>query len=157
MSQEDHARSSIRKTYLETIIFKFVVDNGYVNKKYLLIPLLNLATNAERHYNSSHIKIQSAIKGLFGVFKKRFPILAYVYRLTTENFLTIIVTASVLHNIAIVSLADYEAPPMPIELDERIFNQLIIHDIAPINNEADPDLAAATRTPLINNYFHGLV
>lgn len=116
-----------------------------------MTPLLTPTTVGEQRYNENHIRTRNTIERLFGVLKKRFPILAYGCRLKLETFLTIIVACSVLHNIAIES-GDFEAPPLPHELDEHILNHLIMNGQVPAIGNAENDTGAATRRQFIN-YF----
>lgn len=51
-------------------------DSAYPSKQYFVTPLLNLQTAAERLYNESHIRTRNIIERLFGIWKRRFPILA---------------------------------------------------------------------------------
>lgn len=114
-----------------------------------MTPLLAPTTVAEHHYNECHIRTRNTIERLFGVLKKRFPILAYGCRLKLETFLTIIVACSVLHNIAI-DAGDLQAPPLPQELDEHILNNLIINGQVPPIGNAQNDTGAETRRQLIH-------
>lgn len=122
-----------------------------------MTPLLNPATQAEQLYNESQIRTRNVIERLFGVIKRRFPILAYGCRLKVDTFLTIIVAASVLHNIALTM--NEEIPPLPEEVDEHILNQLILNgEIPNLNNEAtDNDVLALTRRGLISDYFEHML
>ncbi|KAK9685085.1 DDE superfamily endonuclease [Popillia japonica] len=107
-------------------------------------------TAGQQRYNESHIRTRNTIERLFGVLKRRFPILAYGCRLKLETFLTIIVTTAVLHNVAL-DVGDNLAPE---ELDNHILNQLIeTGEIPNINNDAQDDVAAVSRAHLINNFF----
>lgn len=76
-------------------------------------------------------------------------------RLKIETTITIIVAASILHNIAF-TIGDVGAPPIPDELDEHVLNELITNDqipkIHPQNNEP-VGVGFALRTQFINNYF----
>lgn len=63
------------------------------------------------------------VEKVFGVCKRRFPILAYGCRLQINTFLTINVATAVLHNFA-RRMGEIELPP-PEEIDEHILNQLI--------------------------------
>ncbi|KAI4468335.1 nadph oxidase [Holotrichia oblita] len=134
-------------------VFNQISDSGYANKTYLMTPLLNPQTPAQQLYNESHIRTRNPIERLFGVLKRRFPILAYGCRLKVDTFLTIIVATSVLHNIAL-DAADYTAPPLPEELEEHVLNDMILNgDIRNVQNDPGEDIAAVSRTELINNYF----
>jgi len=84
-------------------------DGGYPCRRYLLTPLLNPATNAEKAYNAAHISARNCIERTNGVLKRRFPALKYGMRLTIEHTLPVIVATVVLHNIALV-MGDGEPP-----------------------------------------------
>ncbi|KAJ8974975.1 hypothetical protein NQ317_013483 [Molorchus minor] len=114
----------------------------------------------------THIKIQSPVayknqeyrRTSFGVLKRRFPILAYGSRLKTNTTLSVIVAASVLHNIAI-GANDVEAPPLPEELNEHVLEQLIMNGHIPhINPEINEPVGAGRmlRQQFINEYFANL-
>lgn len=75
-------------------------DNAYPIKTYLITPLLHAETPAERFYNRSHIRTRNIIERLFGVWKRRFPILALGMRVELNRVMAIIVATAVLHNIA---------------------------------------------------------
>ncbi|XP_044750059.1 putative nuclease HARBI1 isoform X2 [Coccinella septempunctata] len=52
-------------------------DSGYACKPFLLTPVLNPGTEAERRYNQAHIKTRNCIERCFGVLKRRFPCLYF--------------------------------------------------------------------------------
>nr|CAI5828830.1 unnamed protein product [Callosobruchus analis] len=64
-------------------------DNGYAVKPYLLTPLLNPDSHAERLYNEAHIRNPNVVERTIGIWKRRFPILAYataiVYNICKQN------------------------------------------------------------------------
>ena len=76
-------------------------DNGYPLRKYLLTPLLQPQTRAEVRYNRSHIRTRNCIERMYGIWKRRFPVLSMGLRVRIQNALTIIIATAVLHNIAI--------------------------------------------------------
>jgi len=75
-------------------------DSAYPSKRYLLTPLITTQTAAERLYNESHIRTRNIIERLFGIWKRRFPILALGMRYHLHRVMTIIVATAILHNIA---------------------------------------------------------
>nr|CAH7735089.1 unnamed protein product [Callosobruchus chinensis] len=74
-------------------------DSGYAAKPYLLTPLLAPDTQAERRYNEAHIRTRNVVERTIGIWKRRFPILAYGCRLKLSTTLTIIVATAVIYNI----------------------------------------------------------
>ncbi|KAJ8967001.1 hypothetical protein NQ317_002758 [Molorchus minor] len=150
--------SRIIRRVLKILKILITSDSGYPCKSYLLTPLLNPATPSEHRYNESHIRTRNTIERLFGVLKRRFPILAYGSRLKTNTTLSVIVAASVLHNIAI-GANDVEAPPLPEELNEHVLEQLIMNGHIPhINPEINEPVGAGRmlRQQFINEYFANL-
>nr|CAH7762462.1 unnamed protein product [Callosobruchus chinensis] len=69
-------------------------DSGYAAKPYLLTPLLAPDTQAERRYSEAHIRTRNVVERTIGIWKRRFPILAYGCRLKLSNTLTIIVATA---------------------------------------------------------------
>jgi len=55
-------------------------DGGYPCRHYLLTPLIQPMTAAEKHYNAAQIKARNSIERTFGVLKRRFPALKYGLR-----------------------------------------------------------------------------
>lgn len=51
-------------------------DSGYALKKYLMIPFLNPINEGQNIYNEAHTRTRNVVKRNYGVWKKRFPILA---------------------------------------------------------------------------------
>lgn len=58
-----------------------VGDSGYPVKTYLITPLLRPAKNEEQLFNESQIRTRNPVKRCYGVWKRRFPILALGIRL----------------------------------------------------------------------------
>jgi len=92
-----------------------VGDSGYPCRRYLLTPVVNPTTEAQKKYNASHVAARNCIERANGILKRRFPALKYGLRLSLEHTLPVIVATCILHNIALV-MGD-EVPPDDEELD----------------------------------------
>ncbi|XP_071579480.1 putative nuclease HARBI1 [Temnothorax nylanderi] len=76
-------------------------DGGYPVRYYLMTPLRNTGTRAQELYNESLIRTRNTIERVFGIWKRRFPILALGTRFSkVERVLPVIVATAILHNIA---------------------------------------------------------
>lgn len=114
-------------------------DNGYPNRPYLLTPVLNPQNRGEERYNASHIATRNTIERLFGVLKRRFPVLHYGIRFNPQRSSTVIIAACVLYNYA-VDLHDIGA------LDD------FIPDVIPVADRLGNG-ANAERQALIQTHF----
>ncbi|XP_044744327.1 uncharacterized protein LOC123306405 [Coccinella septempunctata] len=134
----------------------FLGDSGYPLRNYFLTPLLNPCSPEERLYNEAHIRTRNTIERCFGVWKRRFPVVAYGMRLKLNNVMNVIVATAVLHNIAL--LQNEELPPPPDDVQVSEWNNLImmanVPDL-PLNNQNDN--INAYRSELINSYFFNLI
>ncbi|XP_043462830.1 putative nuclease HARBI1 [Leptopilina heterotoma] len=75
-------------------------DSGYLLRSYIMTPLLNPRTRNEQLYNESLIRTRNTIERTFGVWKRRFPILALGTRFQKmDSIMAMIVATAVLHNI----------------------------------------------------------
>lgn len=142
------------KMVIELHICIYVLgDSAYANRHYLLTPLLNPHTRAESLYNQSQIRTRGVVEKLFGIWKRRFPVLAYGCRLRLDTTLTVIVATAVLHNIA-RNLGEQNIPPDD-ELDENLDNLIGLGNVSPGHQGNEEDILQ-TRRNLITNYFENL-
>lgn len=126
-------------------------DSAYPSKSYLLTPLLNPGRRAEILYNESHIRTRNIVERLFGVWKRRFPILALGMRYKLPRIMTIIVATAVLYNIA--RRNGDENPPEDPDLNlptpwDHLINEGYIHEQIDEQNYIN-----AARIQIINEYF----
>ncbi|XP_038063186.1 putative nuclease HARBI1 [Patiria miniata] len=75
-------------------------DTGYALRPWLMTPILNPATNAERRYNRSHRKSRVVIEQTFGQLKRKFPCLALGMRMAPQRACVIIRACCVLFNLS---------------------------------------------------------
>nr|CAI5830347.1 unnamed protein product [Callosobruchus analis] len=76
-----------------------VGDSGYRCNQYMTTPFDNPAIPAEHLFNESQIRTRNCIERMFGIWKRRFPVLAVGMRVTLNNVFPIVVATAVLHNI----------------------------------------------------------
>lgn len=98
-------------------------DSGYGLKEYFMTPLENPLTRGEQRYNESLIRTRNIIERIIGIWKRRFPVIAYGIRLKLETVMAVIVATAVLHNIA--RDMNEPDPPIPDELNLNQLNYLI--------------------------------
>lgn len=125
-------------------------DSAYPVKTYLMTPLQNPATPPERRYNNSQIRSRVLIENTFGIWKRRFPVLAYGCRLKLETTLKVIIATAVLHNIARLN-----RDPVP-PVDEEEFQQLIQNGNVPhipIQQNVGDGAGFLVRRGLIDTFF----
>lgn len=83
-------------------------DSGYANTHFLATPFTAANANlrmdrAAQNFNRSVISTRNVVERQYGLWKRRFPVLAYGLRLKTVNCQKVIVACAVLHNLAIDS------------------------------------------------------
>lgn len=125
-------------------------DSGYALSHYLLTPLANPITNAEKLYNESQIRSRNVIERTFGAWKRRFPVLFFGLRLKMETTMAVIQSCALLHNISRLE----KDPQPPDEIDN--ITQLLEEEIIEIEAATQPQNnspAQALRSALIQNHF----
>lgn len=139
-----------------------LVDGGYASNTYMMPPLENRGTPAEHLYNESQIRTRNPVERSYGVWKRRFPVLALGMRIKLDKVLAVIVATAVLHNMlqqqGEISPPDDPEITLPaISGTNRPMEQLIEHgqvDSVPRNFQNETSM---TRNAMINDYFQGLI
>lgn len=130
-------------------------DSGYPLRRYLLTPYLHPETRGQRNYNASHIRTRNCVERMFGVWKRRFPVLSVGLRTKLQTTLTIIVATAVLHNIAVETKDNLPAEDLTLHQymierrrnrNVRINNEIRIH----VDNE---HTAVAYRNAITQQHF----
>lgn len=141
-----------------------VGDGGYACRRYMLTPLNNPVTAAERSYNAAQILARNCIERTIGMLKRRFPALKYGLRLKLSNTLPVIVACVILHNIAATlgedepadddeDLQRYVAEKRVKLLADRTRNPSVDVEITQHTAAANHPAATAMRRTLIEQYF----
>lgn len=128
-----------------------VADSGYQNRSYCLTPFHNPQTAAERLYCEAHVRTRNVVERSYGVWKRRFPILAKGIQLDINKVQCLIVATAILHNIAIQN--NDGVPP---ELIPEMENAVNIVNNVPIEHVQHRNENNGTRLITIN-YFNTLV
>ncbi|XP_015594194.1 putative nuclease HARBI1, partial [Cephus cinctus] len=136
-----------------------VGDSGYQLRSYVMTPLGNPRTCSEQLYNESLIRTRNTIERTFGVWKRRFQVLALGSRFQkTDTLLAMIVATAVLHNIA--RRAGELLPPddpalqLPAPWEHILKEGIIRHELnRPHRNRVQNHVQNA----LINGYFQRLL
>lgn len=76
----------------------------------------NPITRQEKTYNKKHAQARNGIERVFGIWKRRFPVLATKSRLRLKNTLAVIMATAVLHNIAIDQGEPTEPPTVEVPI-----------------------------------------
>lgn len=127
-----------------------VADMGYDVRSYLIPPLRETRVQPEILFNESQIRTRNVVERSYGVWKRRFPILALCLRLSINHCEAVVVETAVLHNMACdMSL---EVPPIDPGLLEQmlpIIDPLLGAPVQPERVRSD-----AVRRQLVT-YFEG--
>ncbi|KAJ8928921.1 hypothetical protein NQ314_018447 [Rhamnusium bicolor] len=104
---------------------------------------------------NNQIRTRNPIERFFGVFKRRFPVLALGIRLNVHKVEAIVVACAVLHNIA----RQMGEPELAVnqEVEEAIENAIDINLDNPVNVNIGLNMNNLTRYNLIMQYFQGLL
>ena len=90
-------RESKRRALFEQGVYGdalLVGDSGYACTSYMMTPLHECHTPAEQLYNESQIRTRNPIERFFGVWKRRFPIMALGLRVKLKRVFPIITATS---------------------------------------------------------------
>ena len=128
-------------------------DSGYPVKPYLMTPLLNPQTAAEGLYNEGHIRTRNTVERLFGIWKRRFPVLALGMRLKLNKVIPVIVACAVLHNIARQNGEELPQDDPNLNYPAPWEDILNYGNVPPGNIMDNARDNAANRIILINDYF----
>jgi len=137
-----------------------VGDGGYASRSYMLTPVFNATTAAERAFNTAHAAARNCIERTNGMLKRRFPCLKYGLRLHLNNILPVIVATVVLHNLAVLTREDDPEDDDELEqfINERRQRGLLVDydavEVMPPAPSAVPAGANGIRRALIDNLFH---
>ncbi|XP_055909260.1 putative nuclease HARBI1 [Eupeodes corollae] len=147
--------SSLKKRFEDGEFEHFILvgDSGYTNTTFLATPFLNVTNAVENLYNESQIRTRNCVERSYGVWKRRFPVLATGLRCRLDTVQSVIVACAVLHNIAI---DENESQPPPEMYD--FANMLAATDVP-----SDTLLGSASATThnvrarLVRSYFQPML
>jgi len=127
-----------------------VGDSGYGIRKYLMTPFENPQGVGENRYNEAQTRTRNPVERTYGLWKRRFPILARGIHVKLQSVQSIIVATAVLHNIARhFGEADHQV--------SRILERCITQgNTIAVPNVANEDAAGSSRRAALVAYFHGM-
>ena len=130
-----------------------VGDSGYAVRNYLITPLGNVNTREEQLFQEAITRTRNPVERSYGVWKRRFPVLATGIRLKMDRIQSIIVATAVLHNIAC-----NENENLPPVTEDELNAINAVHDF-PQEANNHPHVAEnnVRRNHLIHQYFHDLL
>ncbi|KAK5638904.1 hypothetical protein RI129_013199 [Pyrocoelia pectoralis] len=131
-----------------------VGDSGYGIKPFLITPLANPGTAAEHLFNEAQIRTRNPIERCFGIWKRRFPILAFGIRLQLRKVESVVIATAVLHNIA--CLLNEDLPPIT-EEEEAAIDFVNNIEVGRVRDAAGLNQNNRVRNQLIHDYFNQLL
>ena len=148
------ANSELKGYFEENPNLGYLVgDSGYPLRRYLLTPISNPVTRAERGYNFSHAQVRNCIERAFGVLKQRFAVLKGTIKQDMAHVVTTIMACFVLHNFLILEKdevqMDEPSEDTPMEVDS---NECTPNEFASTSSEITDSKVA--RRIFIENHFN---
>lgn len=122
-----------------------VGDSGYANTSYLATPYTishpGLATNPiKRVYQASLIRTRNVVERMYGVLKRRFPVLRHGLNVSLPTAQKLIIAAAILHNICIEEGEVYVDEEVGNEnVEESANEQLTEEELLPGGNQLARD------------------
>ncbi|KAB0804174.1 hypothetical protein PPYR_01144 [Photinus pyralis] len=110
-------------------------DGGYPLRQYLITPLADPQTEAERLFNEAQIRTRNVIERTFGVWKRRFPVLSVGMRCKLHLVQQTIVATAVLHNIAVLNNDIEFSEEGPIDEQDVVLGDVNPVERNDVNNE----------------------
>uniref|UniRef100_A0A8D8QGY3 Nuclease HARBI1 n=3 Tax=Cacopsylla melanoneura TaxID=428564 RepID=A0A8D8QGY3_9HEMI len=133
-------------------------DSGYECRQYLMPPLRQVRNPAENLYNESLIRTRQSVERLFGVWKRRFPILSLGIRVTQRKIVKAdfyIVACAILHNIACKNREEDPPVEVPGPAEDNIDEPQRV--VLPVVREMENNARYQARRDLINGWFAQMV
>lgn len=127
-----------------------VGDSGYALKKYVMIPFEEPTGVGQNRYNEAQIRTRNPVERSYGVWKRRFPILAKGINLKLESVQSVIVALAVLHNIACHFGESDHKVPLVLEKDIQETNSVQVSRVTNFSS-----LGASRRDNFVG-YFESL-
>lgn len=133
----------------EFIGYWLIGDSGYKVKSYLLTPIREPTTDAQKLYNETIMKAHNVVKETYECWKLRFPTIAIKVRMDIKRIQPLIVATAVLHNmckklnVPMPGPLDYECD-LPSDIEESVSSG---------TGNSNDDY---NRTTLVNSYFNNL-
>ncbi|XP_050039659.1 putative nuclease HARBI1 [Dermacentor andersoni] len=92
-----HARARYEDGEVQGVLLG---DMGYACRRYLMTPLKEPKSSAERRYNNSQKTTRCTIERVFGIWKRRFPCLDMKLQIKTSTSVLVITACAALHNLS---------------------------------------------------------